>query len=174
VSAVTSGAGITNGVDASAVQAVVERFRADPPSSDVPFGARVEWVDGYRTRAVTPSAVVAGDEPVDLAGTGTAPAPEELLLSAVGQCLVVGIVGAVSARGTAIEHLSVSARGRVDLAVAYGLADGHPGFSAIELEVDLRADLPREELDALVRQALARAPIPSTVSRPVPVTVELT
>jgi uncharacterized OsmC-like protein len=95
------------------------------------------------------------------------------LLAAVGQCLVVGIVGAASARGLEIEALDVTARGRVDLSVAYGLADGHPGFSSIEVSVDLRAELPRDELDDLVQRALARAPIPGTVANPVPVRVEL-
>jgi uncharacterized OsmC-like protein len=163
-----------NGVDPAAVDAVVLRFRARPADADVGFGATVDWEGGYRTRASAGSfGPLAGDEPTDLAGTGTGPAPEELLLAAVGQCLVVGIVGAASARGLPIEHLSVTARGRVDLAVAYGLADGHAGFSGIDVQVDLRADLPRADLDALVQQALARAPIPNTVANPVPVQARL-
>jgi uncharacterized OsmC-like protein len=165
---------VINGVDPDAVAAVVDRFRADPARSTVPFGTTVEWVEGYRTRTVTTAPVaVAGDEPVELAGGGTAPAPEELLLAAVGQCLVVGIIGALSARGVAVDLLVVTATGQVDLAVAYGLADGHPGFASVELAVDLRADLPAAELDAVVQLALARAPIPSTVARPVPVTAVL-
>jgi uncharacterized OsmC-like protein len=157
------------------VDAVVDRFRADPGSADVAFAATVTWLDGYRTATSAGGfGPLAGDEPVDLAGSGTAPAPEDLLLAAVGQCLVVGIVGAASARGVAIAGLDVTARGHVDLSVAYGLADGHPGFSSIEVSVDLRAALPRAELDALVQGALARAPIPNTVANPVPVRVSLT
>jgi hypothetical protein len=39
--------------------------------------------------------------------------------------------------------------------------------------VDLRADAAREDLDRLVQSALARAPIPNTLSHPVPVIAEL-
>ena len=163
-----------NGVDRAAVDRVVERFRAEPGSADVGFAASVEWVAGFRSRSVAGGfGPLAGDEPVDLAGAGTAPAPEDLLLAAVGQCLVVGIVGSASARGVEISGLRVDVRGQVDLSVAYGLADGHPGFSAIDVAVDLVADLPRAELDDLVQKALARAPIPNTVSNPVPVRVVL-
>jgi uncharacterized OsmC-like protein len=163
-----------NGLDQDQVGAVVHRFRADPVTAQVTFDAAVEWAGGYRTRAQAgPHGPLAGDEPVDLAGAGTAPAPEELLLAAVGQCLVVGIVGAASARGLAIARLTVHAQGQVDLNVAYGLTDGLPGFSSVLVSVDLRADAPREELDRLVQAALARAPIPNTLSHPVPVVAEL-
>jgi hypothetical protein len=83
----------------------------------------------------------------------------------------VGIVSAASARGVAVSGLRVDVQGRVDLSVAYGLADGHPGFAAIDVAVNLDADLPAAERDDLVRRALARAPIPNTVSNPVPVRV---
>jgi uncharacterized OsmC-like protein len=161
-----------NGVDKAAVAAVVQRFRAEPSAADVGFAASVEWVEGFRSRSVAGGfGPLAGDEPVDLAGDGTAPAPEDLLLAAVGQCLVVGIVSAASARGVAVSGLRVDVRGRVDLSVAYGLAEGHPGFTAIDVDVALDADLPAAERDELVRGALARAPIPNTVSHPVPVRV---
>lgn len=164
-----------NGVDRDAVEAVIQRFRAEPSAADVAFAASVEWLEGFRSRSVAGGfGPLAGDEPVDLAGAGTAPAPEDLLLAAVGQCLVVGIVSAASARGIAITGLRVNVQGRVDLSVAYGLAEGHPGFTAIDVAVDLDADLSAAERDHLVKGALARAPIPNTVSNPVPVRVSTT
>lgn len=165
---------VVNGIDAARVDRVVDRFRSEPASADVGFAAVVDWVDGYRTRTVAGGfGPLDGDEPVSLAGAGTAPAPEDLLLAAVGQCLVVGIVGAASARGVGLSALRVNVTGRVDLSVAYGLADGHPGFSSVDVSVDLEADLPRADLDDLVRRAVARAPIPNTVMNPVPVRVRL-
>jgi uncharacterized OsmC-like protein len=162
-----------NGIDPAAMRAASDRLRArrDEP---VRFAAGVRWLGGYRTEAhVGPEPALAGDEPAELAGTNTGPSPEDLLLGAVGQCLIVGLAGAASARGVKIERLSVDVEGDVNLPAAYGLADGHPGFQAIRVTVHLDADADRLELDALVDHALSRAPIPATVAHPVPVTARL-
>ena len=165
---------VVNGVDTALVDGLVRAYRDDPATGPTPFSARVDWLSGYRTRAVGGDhAPVAGDEPIELGGTGTAPAPEELLLAAVGQCLTVGIVGAAAARGLQIDALSVTADGAVDLAAAYGVGDGHPGFQSVALSVHLEADADRDELERLIQSALSRAPIPTTVARPVPVTASL-
>jgi uncharacterized OsmC-like protein len=162
-----------NGIDPAAVGAVVQRLR-ERPSEAVRFRAGVRWLGGYRTEAsVGPNAALAGDEPAELAGTGTGPSPEDLLLGAIGQCLIVGVAGAASARGVAIRALAVDVEGDVNLPAAYGVADGHPGFQAIRVTVHLDADADRLELDALVDHALRRAPIPNTVINPVPVTATL-
>lgn len=117
--------------------------------------------------------LIRGDEPSELAGSATGPAPEEMLLGAVAQCLIVGIAGSASARGIELRKLSVDATGVVDLAVAYGVASGSPGFAAVDLTVHLDADAGRDVLQSLIDEALASAPIPNTVSRPVPVTAAL-
>jgi uncharacterized OsmC-like protein len=162
-----------NGIDPTAVGAVADRLRARP-DEPVRFAAGVRWLGGYRTEArVGPEPALAGDEPTELAGTNTGPSPEDLLLGAVGQCLVVGLAGAASARGVRIDQLSVDVEGDVNLPAAYGVVDGHPGFQAIRITVHLDADADRLELDALVDHALSRAPIPSTVANPVPVTARL-
>lgn len=165
---------LVNGVDVTLVDGLVQAYRRDPATGPTPFSARVDWLAGYRTRAVAGDhAPLPGDEPTELGGSGTAPAPEELLLAAVGQCLTVGIVGAAAARGLRINALSVTAEGVVDLAAAYGVGDDHPGFRSVTLSVHLDADADRDELARLIQSALARAPIPTTVARPVPVTAIL-
>jgi uncharacterized OsmC-like protein len=162
-----------NGIDPAAVGAVTERLRAD---RDVHprFSAGVRWLGGYRTEArVGPQAALSGDEPVEYAGTDTGPSPEDLLLGAVGQCLIVGLAGTATARGVVIRELHVDVEGEVNLPAAYGVAGGHPGFQAIRIAVHLDADADRLELEALIDHALSRAPIPNTVSNPVPVTATL-
>jgi uncharacterized OsmC-like protein len=162
-----------NGIDSTAVRAVADRLR-ERRDEPVRFAAGVRWLGGYRTEAtVGPEPALAGDEPTEMAGTGSGPSPEDLLLGAVGQCLIVGLAGAATARGVKIERLSVDVEGDVNLPAAYGLAGGHPGFQAIRITVHLDADADRLELDALVDHALSRAPIPSTVANPVPVTARL-
>jgi uncharacterized OsmC-like protein len=96
-----------------------------------------------------------------------------MLLGAVAQCLIVGVAGSASARGIRIRRLSVDAEGIVNLTAAYGVEEGNPGFQRIELTVHLDADADRKSLQVIVDGALASAPIPNTVARPVPVTASL-
>ena len=56
---------------------------------------------------------------------------------------------------------------------AYGVEPGSPGFQAVEIVVRLESGTERAELEELVEHALALAPIPNTVQRPVPVTARL-
>lgn len=163
-----------NGVDLEAVQGIVDRYRADPDSGRRGFSATVRWLGGYRTETDLAGAVVVrGDEPTELAGTGTGPSPEDVLLTAVGQCLVVGLAGSASARGIEIDALEVEVSGVVNLTAAYGVEAGSPGFGGVEILVRLDSDAERAELEELIQHALALAPIPNTVQRPVPVTARL-
>lgn len=163
-----------NGVDLAAVRSVTQRFRDDPQAGHQAFAASVRWLGGYRTEAhLGDVTLVRGDEPVELAGEGSGPAPEDMLLGAVAQCLIVGIAGSASARGIEIESLEVRAEGVVNLNVAYGLEQGSPGFERVDIDVELQSGTSRDELEDLVQHALALAPIPSTVQRAVPVQARL-
>jgi uncharacterized OsmC-like protein len=168
-----SGASL-NGVNLDAVGAVADRFRADPDLGRQPFVANVRWLGGYQTEShLGGVAPVHGDEPVELAGAGTGPSPEDMLLSAVGQCLIVGIAGTASARGIGIESLEVDVGGTVNLTAAYGIEAGNPGFQSISVVVHLVSSTPKEVLEELVAHALDLAPIPNTIRHPVPVDVRL-
>jgi len=163
-----------NGVDLAAVQEIVERYRRDPAAGLRPFTARVRWLGGYRTEtALAGATVVRGDEPTELAGSDTGPSPEDMLLTAVGQCLIVGLVGSASARGIRLDALGVEVGGVVNLTAAYGVEPGSPGFQRIDILVHLESGAPREQLEELVERALELAPIPNTVQRPVPVAARL-
>jgi len=169
-----AGDSVRNGVDLVAVQAVVDGYRADPDSGRRGFSTTVRWLGGYRTETDLAGAVVVrGDEPTELAGTGTGPSPEDMLLTAVGQCLVVGLAGSAAARGIVIDALEVEVSGTVNLTAAYGVEPGSPGFQALDIAVRLESDAPRSELEELLARALELAPIPNTVQRPVPVTARL-
>jgi uncharacterized OsmC-like protein len=161
---------LVNGVDVAHVRSIAAGFKADPPSGRTEFGARVRWIDGYRTEASLAGDLrVDGDEPTELAGGGGAPSPEDLLLAAVGQCLTVGWVGTLSSRGYRISSLTIDVHGAADLAVAYGVGTGNPGFDAIEVDVTIESDAPQDVIDGLADEVLAQAPIPNTVLRPIPV-----
>lgn len=161
---------VINGIDLGLVRELSKGFSDAPETGRTGFSANVRWVDGYQTETtLTDSHSVTGDEPVALAGGGNAPSPEDLLLAAVGHCLTVGWVGAVSSRGYSIESLEITVNGAVDLTAAYGVTEGNPGFDRIEVEVRIETDGPDDLPQQLAERVLALAPIPNTVMRPIPV-----
>jgi uncharacterized OsmC-like protein len=163
-----------NGVDLRRVASVTRGYRDDPDSGRKRFDATVTWLGGYRTSArLGPYQGVVGDEPEELAGSGSGPTPEEMLLAAVGQCLIVGLAGRATARGIRIDELAVDVEGRANLTAAYGVEKGNPGFDAIDVNVRISADADRAGLEALVEDALRLAPVPNTVQRAVPVRTRL-
>jgi uncharacterized OsmC-like protein len=163
-----------NDIDLERVERITEQYRNDPESGRTPFAAKVRWLGGYRTEnQLGDHAPVPGDEPRALAGTDTGPAPEELLLGAVGQCLAVGYAGTAASRGIEIESLEIDVRGKVNLPAAYGVEEGNPGFDAIEVDVHLMSDASPEDLARMHETVVERAPIPNTVSRPVKVEARL-
>ena len=163
-----------NGVDLEKVERLTEQYRRDPESGQAPFSATVRWLGGYQTEnRLGRHGPVQGDEPEELAGTDTGPAPEELLLGAVGQCLAVGYAGAAASRDIEIRELEIEVEGKVNLPAAYGVEDGNPGFDEIDVRVHLDTNADHEAVEALHQKVVERAPIPNTVSRPVKVDAKL-
>lgn len=120
-----------NDVDLVAVAGITERYRQTPDFGHTYFAAIVDWLGGYRTEVRRGAfETVRGDEPEELAGSGTGPAPEEMLLGAVAQCLIVGIAGTASARGIGIRHLSVDAGGKRQPVSGLRHREGQPWLSS--------------------------------------------
>lgn len=165
-----------NGINTQQVRRAQEQMRNDP-DGDVAcptYAAKVLWKSGYRTEAqLSGGLVLQGDEPVVYGGEGYGATPQDLLLTAVGHCLTATYVGGLSAAGIRVDHLEVLVSGRVNFRAAYGLERGQPGFEEINVKVSIQADAPQERVDELLERLLPTAPIPDTIIRPVPLTVDV-
>jgi uncharacterized OsmC-like protein len=166
--------GTLNGFDLDVIGTLQGCIRADPERARPRYSASVRWLGGQRSEStVGGGARLAADEPVECSGTGSAPTPEDYLLSAVGSCLTAAWVGALTTRGIAIRDLAVDVSGRVNFAGAY-LLDGTPsGFGSIDIEVRLDADADPELLEELGPEVLRMSIIPDTIARPVPFSMRL-
>ncbi|AKC72333.1 OsmC family protein [Pandoraea oxalativorans] len=165
-----------NGLPRGGGRAVQERIRADG-DGDVAcprYETSVHWVSGYQTRTqVRSGAVLQGDEPSTYGGADLGATPQELLLSAVGNCLAATYIGGLTAAGIEVRSLRLDVSGRVNFRAAFGVLPGAPGFESIHVKVALDADAPQAQLDALLARLLPTAPIPDTISRPVPLDVQI-
>ncbi|MCE5288134.1 MAG: OsmC family protein [Nocardiaceae bacterium] len=161
-----------NQVNLPAVAGLVAAIQATPAKAQTKWSSEVRWTGAFQTEAsVRNFDAIRSDEPATLGGSDTAPNPVEQLLSALGNCLAVGYAANATIAGIAIDQLSISLEGDLDLHVFLGLAEGHAGFSAIRAVVDLQADASDEAIADLHAKVAATSPVGHTVNSAVPLTI---
>jgi len=163
-----------NQVDLSSIGALVEKIRQDPQSAKTQWKAEVRWTGGFRSDSRSRDFEPAhSDEPAGLGGTNTAPNPVEQLLAALGNCLAVGYAANASAAGIEIRSLSIDLEGAIDLHTFLGLGGDNAGYESIRVGVHLDADATPEQIQALHRKVVGSSPVGHTLSRGVPLKIEL-
>jgi len=118
------------------------------------------------------------DEPLHLFGENTAPAPGEIVLSALGGCLSVGITAVATYRKVKLSRLEVFMEADIGNTAAWGAggADRKPeqmGFQEIRVKVLIEGDASREALDDIVQHANFCSPVANTMRNPIPFSIEL-
>lgn len=163
-----------NDVDIEAVGQLTRAIKDDPDRAATTWKATVEWGGGFRSAAsVREFEPIPSDEPAGLGGTDTAPNPVEQLLAALGNCLAVGYAANLTAAGIRIRDLRIDLEGDLDLHTFLGLKPGNAGYSQIRATVHLDADAEPEKLAEIHEKVVATSPVGHTLSRPVPVQIEL-
>jgi len=164
-----------NAVNIDAVAGLAAKIQTAPEAAATVWKASVDWDGGFRSSAtVRGFSAVPSDEPVGLGGTDTAPNPVEQLLGALGNCLAVGYAANATAAGIPIRNLSIDLEGDLDLHTFLGLRpDGNAGYRSIRVAVKLDSDATADQLAALHERVVGTSPVGHTLSRPVPVTIEL-
>ena len=124
------------------------------------------------------------DEPVHLLGENTAPAPVELLLSALGGCLGVGITAVATLRNVKLSKLELHLEGDIGNSAAWGTAatswgenaEKRPlqmGLQTIRVKVDIEGDTSRSALEDIVQHANYYSPVANCLRNPIPLEIGL-
>jgi uncharacterized OsmC-like protein len=163
-----------NDVDLGTVIGLVNAIQDRPDVAATTWSAEVTWKGGFQSETrVREFAPVPSDEPLTLGGADTAPNPVEQLLGALGNCLAVGYAANASAAGIAIRDLRIELTGDLDLRAFLGLREGNAGFDDIRVSVHLDADASEDQLQALHDKVVGSSPVGHTLSRAVPITIDL-
>jgi uncharacterized OsmC-like protein len=141
---------------------------------DAPATAR--WESGTRIVASHANGTqVATDMPCELGGTGDQVTPGWMFRAGLASCAATSIAMHAAASGIALSALEVRASSKSDTRALLGLteADGAPVPPApCDMQLAVRIAAPGvapERLQALVREACGRSPIPSAVQTALPV-----
>jgi organic hydroperoxide reductase OsmC/OhrA len=165
-------------IDAAGLAAFAEKGRNNPDSKGT-VKSRTVYDGQFRSLTyVGHHAPVVVDEPPHLFGQDTAPAPSEILLSALGGCLCVGIHAVATHKGVRIRSMEVLLEGDIGNPAAWGAGGaaklpGQMGFQAVRAKVLLEADAPRELLEQIVREADYASPMANCYRNPIPTEVVL-
>jgi uncharacterized OsmC-like protein len=168
-----------NGLDLGALDETVARIEADARKGQVAFRVCTDWkgqtksestVDSYTLagEVVPRSFTIVADEPHELLGTNAAPNPQELLMSAVNACMVVGYVAQASVRGIELDACRIETEGELDLRGFLGIDENVPaGYRRISYTVFLEGDGTREEYEEIHQAVMATSPNYFNMAQPI-------
>ncbi len=164
-----------NDVNIEAVAGLAGKIQQEPEVADTRWSARVDWKGGFRSEArIRDFGPAPSDEPGALGGTDTGPNPVEQVLAALGNCLAVGYAANATAAGIEIRDMSIELEGDLDLHTFLGLApQGNAGYDNISVKVNIDSDASAEDIRALHEKVVGTSPVGHTLSRAVPVKIEL-
>lgn len=168
-----------NGIDVHALKQVMEDVRRDPATGIVRFRVCSDWKGQARSETAVDSYVIGGqkvprtfrikaDEPFELLGQNTAPNPQELLMTALNACMMVGYVVGASVHGITLESVQIETTGELDLRGFLGVdASVPPGYDAIQYTVRVKGDGTPEQFQAIHENVIRTSPNYFNVSRPI-------
>lgn len=159
-----------NGLAPAALAAAVAAIAADPRRAPARFHAKSTWQGRLRSRTEIESYSLGGehiarrhtllsDEPEQLFGENTAPNPQDLLLAALGACMLVGFVVGATKRGIELEALSIESSFELDLRGAFGLDPAiSPGAERLHYTVEVKGSGTPEQFAEIHADVMAQSP----------------
>jgi uncharacterized OsmC-like protein len=114
------------------------------------------------------------DHPAVLVGADNAPTPAELLLNALGACLMSGLANVAAARGIDLEDVTATVEGDINLLGILGLDETvRNGYEAIRVVFHVKGDAEAAKLAELVEQSRRRSAVFDVITNGVPVSVDV-
>ena len=176
-----------NGVDTATLFATIGAVREQPELGRFQFRTVNEWVSGTHSEGRFPGfygagqehthateTVVPADHPILLVGQDHGPTPAELLLNALGSCLMAGLGNIAAARGIELRGVRCTVEGDIDLRGILGIDQTvRNGFEAIRVVFSVDGDADAEKLAALVGKSQQRSAVFDVLTNGTAVTVEV-
>lgn len=187
-SATESRATVVNGLPLERLQDLKTHLESDPAAGRVTFHSRSRWQDGARVHTdvegfrVDDQPLYAGsrrfiilvDEPAELGGSDAAPAPAEMLMSALASCVIATTNAYAAFLDVRLHRLEVELEGEVDLHGIFGLEPStRPGLGALRARTRLSGDADEETLRQIAHLGWSYSPGRDSVERGVPCTSEV-
>lgn len=114
------------------------------------------------------------DQPEEMLGDNTAPNPQELLMTALNACMMVGYVTAASIRGITLDLLEIETDGELDLRGFLGISpEVKPGYDQIFYKVRIKGNGSDAEFREIHDTVTRTSPNYFNIARPVALHADL-
>jgi uncharacterized OsmC-like protein len=108
------------------------------------------------------------DEPLELLGENTAPNPQELLMSALNACIMVGYVAGAAVKGITLTNLEIETSGELDLRGFLGIDPSvKPGYDSIQYVVRIGGNGAPQQFKEIHENVMKTSPNYFNISQPV-------
>lgn len=166
----------------------IDAIKANPALARVTLSAEVEWSNGAQVRTNIPRSYgndaqatlraqlvsFENGERVAQFDEKTAANAVEIILAALGSCLVMSFVYHATRRGFRVDELGLRLEAEIDLRGFLGLSPHvRPGYQVVRLAAQVKCDAPNLALAKLWEQVQKVSPVLDIIRNPVPVTIEL-
>lgn len=176
-----------NGVNVETLFATLDAVRAQPEIARFQFRSAHRWVSGTHNQGTIHGFYGAGqelqheretridaDHPAVLVGADNGPTPAELLLNALGACLMSGLANIAAARGIDLDEVTATVEGDINLLGILGLdSEVRNGYEAIRVVFHVKGDAEAAKLAEVVQQSRKRSAVFDVVTNGVPVSVDV-
>jgi uncharacterized OsmC-like protein len=174
-----------NGLDLDGLNAVVGEIQRDPRKGMVAFRVHSAWRGQTRSRSTVESYTIGGqevrrhfdidvDEPYELLGQNSAPNPQEMLMTALNACIMVGYVAGAAVKGITLEKVEIETAGELDLRGFLGIdPEVRPGYEAIRYTVRIKGNGTPEQFQEIHETVMKTSPNYFNVSRPIRIDAKL-
>jgi len=133
--------------------------------ANITFKSDVKWTrDGVSSDAQSGLHTLRIDEPESLGGKDSGPNPVELLLSALGGCLVVLANAFAPTHDVEVRDVNVEVEGDLDPDGFLGLSEARPGFSEIRYKLIIDSPSPAENIAKLTEHIASACPVKDTLA----------
>lgn len=181
----TDTAPVDNGVNVDALLEARTALSDAPAGAKFEWRATTEWVNGTHSQSNVEGFFGLGgeqshrtkftyeaDHPELFASEDHGATPAEILLAALGSCLMAGVAAVAQNRGIQLKSVKATIEGDMDV---LGILGADPevrnGFTDIRVTYNVEADATRQEIEALVAQSQKRSAVFDAVTNPTNITV---
>jgi len=112
------------------------------------------------------------DQPTSLGGSGLSPGPIQFCLFGLAACYCATFATIAAMENIPIGELKVEVESDVNFAAVFGIVNG-PIIEEVRLNLYVRSDAPREEIERVERAALDTCPGIYCMKNPIPIRTEL-
>lgn len=177
--------GTVNGIDVDVLRQVVSEVAEDPAKGMVRFAVKSAWQGQTKSRATVESYRIGGreverhfeidvDEPLELLGQNSAPNPQEMLMTALNACIMVGYVAGAAIKGIRLDKVEIETSGELDLRGFLGIDPSvPPGYETIRYTVTMKGDGSETEFRDIHEAVLRTSPNYFNIVRPIRIDSQL-